>query len=144
MRIRNAAVAGATALAVAFAGVANAETPAKPSTETNTTAGSSQPAKGEFDLTGKILDTTKDPELAKKLENPTKATGATLSSKFGDGLDKNVATNGNNIFGDHQDPNLPGWAKLFYASGILGAVGTVIGTIIAAVNYGLHEGLIKF
>ena len=72
------------------------------------------------------------------------ANGSTLSSDLGDKLDKNIATNGNNIFGDKQDPNLPGWAKLFYASGILGAVGTVIGTIIAAVNYGLHEGLIKF
>ncbi|EEI27947.1 hypothetical protein [Corynebacterium glucuronolyticum] len=142
MRIRNAAVAGATALAIAFSGVANAEEPAQPA------AGSSQPAKGEFGIDpAKTIDTTKGKDFGlnkgKELKNPTNSKSM-LSSNIGDGLDKEVATNGNNIFGDHQDPNLPGWAKLFYASGILGAIGTVIGTIIAAVNYGLHEGLIKF
>ena len=142
MRIRNAAVAGATVLAIAFSGVANAEEHAQPA------AGSSQPAKSEFGIDpAKTIDTTKGKDFGlnkgKELKNPTNSKSM-LSSNIGDGLDKEVATNGNNIFGDHQDPNLPGWAKLFYASGILGAIGTVIGTIIAAVNYGLHEGLIKF
>ncbi|MDK7214242.1 hypothetical protein [Corynebacterium pyruviciproducens] len=136
MRIRNAAVAGATALAVAFAGVANAEEPAK--TENTTKVANIDNPKSEFYIApGDRINNDRKIKL--------EVTGNSMgSSKIGDKLDKNVYTNGNNIFGDKQDPNLPAWAKLFYASGILGAVGTVIGTIIAAVNYGLHEGLIKF
>lgn len=127
MRICNAAVAGATALALTFSSVAGA---------------------ADFTIDpDKTIDMTKGPDYGlnkdKELQNPTNSKSLG-SSNFGDGLDKEVATNGNNIFGDEQDPNLPGWAKLFYASGILGAIGTVIGTIIAAVNYGLNEGFIKF
>lgn len=133
MRIRNAAVAGATALAVAFTGVANAETPKTPE--------KTMTSEGEFKVDPDKIVTPGKEGVGELQGN---ANGSTLSSDLGDKLDKNIATNGNNIFGDKQDPNLPGWAKLFYASGILGAVGTVIGTIIAAVNYGLHEGLIKF
>lgn len=133
MRIRNAAVAGATALAVAFSGVAAAQ---------EVTTPNYQNENSEFYINpDKIIDGSKAPSKDKLV---VKEGESNLSSKIGDGLDKEIPTNGNNIFGDHQDPNLPGWAKLFYASGILGAIGTVIGTIIAAVNYGLHEGLIKF
>lgn len=128
MRIRNAAVAGATALAVAFSGVAAAE-------DTNTTPGVS---KDYYEPTGDQLPPNKPGEL------PINKGDSNLSSKFGDGLDKFEAASGNDIFGVEKAENLPGWAKLFYASGILGAIGTVIGTIIAAVNYGLNEGFIKF
>ncbi|MDD7586803.1 MAG: hypothetical protein SPK00_04025 [Corynebacterium glucuronolyticum] len=136
MRIRNAAVAGATALAVAFSGVAVAEEPAVPN----------YLQKGnEFYIEPSNIVNGDGKENAKGTDElPIKEGTSNLSSKFGDLLDKKIPTNGNNIFGDRQDPQLPGWAKLFYASGILGAIGTVIGTIIAAVNYGLHEGLIKF
>lgn len=128
MRIRNAAVAGATALAIAFSGVAVAE-------DTNTTPGVS---KDYYEPKGDQVAPNKPGEL------PINKNDSNLSSKFGDGLDKFESVSGNDIFGVEQAENLPGWAKLFYASGILGAIGTVIGTIIAAVNYGLNEGLIKF
>ncbi|WP_297185878.1 hypothetical protein [uncultured Corynebacterium sp.] len=131
MRIRNAAVAGATALAVAFSGVAVAQ---------EATPNYKNP-KSEFYIPEENI-INNDGEFDESLK--PKEGASNLSSKIGDGLDKEVPTNGNNIFGDEQDPNLPGWAKLFYASGILGAIGTVIGTIIAAVNYGLNEGFIKF
>lgn len=142
MRIRNAAVAGATALAVAFAGVANADEPTK-SEDTTKVANIDNP-KSEFYIPSENRINTEKNPAASKDKLKVKEGESNLSSTIGDGLDKFVPTNGNNIFGDKQDPELPGWAKLFYASGILGAVGTVIGTIIAAVNYGLHEGLIKF
>lgn len=141
MRIRNAAVAGATALAVAFAGVANAEAPK--TIDTPKVANIDTPGNDFYIAPENRINTEKNPAASKdKLK--VKEGESNLSSKIGDGLEKNKYASGNNIFGDKQDPELPGWAKLFYASGILGAVGTVIGTIIAAVNYGLHEGLIKF
>lgn len=137
MRIRNAAVAGATALAIAFSGVANAEEPAKVPNIDNPTSEHYIEDKDRVNLNN---DATSKDNL--KVDKEKKESN--LSSKIGDGLDKEKYASGNNIFGSVQDPELAGWAKLFYASGILGAIGTVIGTIIAAVNYGLHEGLIKF
>ncbi|MFP7665725.1 MAG: hypothetical protein ACHEUT_09320 [Corynebacterium pyruviciproducens] len=135
MRIRNAAVAGATALAVAFTGVANAEAPK--TNGTTKVANIDTPGNDFYIAPGDRINN--DRKI--KLEVSGNSMG---SSNIGDRLEKNKYASGNNIFGDKQDPQLAAWAKLFYASGILGAVGTVIGTIIAAVNYGLHEGLIKF
>lgn len=134
MRIRNAAVAGATALAIAFSGVANAEGPANIDNK-----------ESEFFIDdANRVNLNKDAASNDKLKVDPAKNESNLSSKIGDGLEKEKYASGNNIFGSSQDPQLAGWAKLFYASGILGAIGTVIGTIIAAVNYGLHEGFIKF
>ena len=137
MRIRNAAVAGATALAIAFSGVANAEEPAK-------VANIDNPANEHYIADKDRVNLNNDAPSKDNLKVDKEKKESNLSSKIGDGLDKEKYASGNNIFGSVQDPELAGWAKLFYASGILGAIGTVIGTIIAAVNYGLSEGFIKF
>lgn len=131
MRIRNAAVAGATALAIAFSGVASAET-----TDTPKVPNIENPQSEFYHEKENLVNGDREIKL--------QGEGNKTSSDLGDKLGKTTYVDGREIFGSSKNDEMAPWAKLFYASGILGAIGTVIGTIIAAVNYGLHEGLIKF
>ncbi|MDY6049445.1 MAG: hypothetical protein SPI77_02580 [Corynebacterium sp.] len=71
---------------------------------------------------------------------PVDGDGGNISSKLAGALDGDQWATGQDIFGSSQGANLPKWAELFYAAGILGAVGTVIGTVIAVYNYAAHQG----
>ncbi|MFS0180616.1 hypothetical protein ACL1EX_00850 [Corynebacterium striatum] len=119
MRIRNAALAGATAIAVAFGGTTIA-------TAAETTDGSS--------YTGIFSGSSND---------KSNSTGETdrkgsLSSKID--LDNNEPTNGRDIFGSSKDfSNVPAWAKALYAATIVGGLGTLVGGIIGPVyNFIVH------
>lgn len=119
MRIRNAAIAGATALAVAFGGttVASAEeTPApKPEQQQSSNAnGSSNSAEKE----GAEKDAAK---------------GASLSSKINTGLnlEGDKEADGQKIFGSSKDlSEQPKWAKVLYGTTIATAIATLIGMVV--------------
>ncbi|ERS47148.1 hypothetical protein QP943_01610 [Corynebacterium kefirresidentii] len=124
MRIRNAAIAGATALAVAFGGttVASAdetvnqngnEITVQPQNPSNT-------AKGGDDDNGK--------------------SGGSLSSELGHKLEGDKAANAVGIFGSSKDfSGQPAWAKVFYGATVLAGVGALLGGIIGPVyNFFVH------
>lgn len=127
MRIRNAAIAGATAIAVAFGGttVASAQTTAA---TTTTTAAPVTEYPGIFGSS----NTTNE---------------GTVSSKIGNKLDQKDPANGQAIFGSSKSENdgqdtlakQPAWAKLLYAATIIGGIASVVGTIVGPVyNYIFH------
>ena len=84
------------------------------------------------------LDANKAPTGANT--TPAEGDGGNGSSGLAAALQGDQWATGQDIFGSSQGANLPGWANLFYAAGILGAIGTVIGTVIAVYNYAAHEG----
>lgn len=129
MRIRNAAIAGATAIAVAFGGTTiatAAETPAEPDTA----------ASAEGSSEGLSSDDAKSEE---------EGNGGSLSSKIGDsdlvdkgeGDDKNMQFNGRDVFGSSKNfENVPSWAESFYALTIVASIGSLIGLVVGPVaNY---------
>ena len=127
MRIRNAAIAGATALAVAFGGttVASAadtvnqngnEITVQPQNPSNTAKG------GDDDQT------------------PEDYTPS-LSSKLGHKLEGDQAANAVGIFGSSKDfSGQPEWAKILYGLTVVAGLGTLLGTIIGPVHNFLVHG----
>lgn len=133
MRIRNAAVAGATALALTFGGstVAFAQDTAPTAVENQ-----DQPNTAK----GGDADTTPDDYKP------------SLSSKIGNKLEGDKAANGQAIFGSSKHENCdanepdkcetlsgqPDWAKTAYGVGVAGAVASVIGLIGVVYNFFVH------
>lgn len=122
MRIRKAAIAGATALAVAFSGtaVASAETEGDQAVQVNRQEG----------------DTT-----ATSSDKEDKGG----SSKIGNDLWADSDADGTKIFGKDTDlSSQPAWAQALYGIGIASAVVTVIGGLVGpALNF-IKFGPIKF
>ncbi len=133
MRIRNAALAGATALAVAFGGstVAFAAETTEQGDNTVTVEKQSQSKKSQS-KTGPegVADTT--PEDYKP----------SLSSKIGniEGLESDQAADGTAIFGSSKDfSEQPEWAKILYGVTVAAGVSALLGTIIGPVyNFFVH------
>ncbi|MBU5653507.1 hypothetical protein KPA07_01055 [Corynebacterium aurimucosum] len=126
MRIRNAAIAGVTALAVAFGGttVASAADTVQQD-DHSVTVQEQNPSKTAQD--GKD-DTT--PEDYKP----------SLSSKVGQKLEGDKAANGVAIFGSSKDfSGQPAWAKVFYGATVFAGLGALLGSIIGPVyNFFVH------
>ena len=126
MRIRNAAIAGATALAVAFGGttVASAADTVNQNGN-NVTVEQANPSK-----TGKAQAYGQTPE----------AYTPSLSSKLGHKLEGDKAANGVAIFGSSKDfSGQPAWAKVFYGATVVAGVGALLGGIIGPVyNFFVH------
>ena len=126
MRIRNAAIAGATALAVAFGGttVASADETVNQNGN-NVTVEQANPSK-----TGKGQAEDQTPEDY----TPS------LSSKLGHKLEGDQAANGVGIFGSSKDfSGQPAWAKVFYGATVVAGVGALLGGIIGPVyNFFVH------
>ena len=124
MRIRNAAIAGATALAVAFGGttVASADVNQNGNTVPVEQAGPSKTGAGQ-----------------KEDQTPEDYTPS-LSSKIGNKLEGDQAANGVGIFGSSKDfSGQPAWAKVFYGATVLAGVGALLGGIIGPVyNFFVH------
>lgn len=133
MRIRNAAIAGATAIAVAFGG---------------TTIASAEEATNDENISSNVegtsSDLSSDAEGAEGTEGE-ESDGGSLSSKIGDsdlvdkGEDdnKNTQFNGRDVFGSSKDhDNIPSWAESFYALTIVASIGSLIGLVVGpAANY---------
>lgn len=126
MRIRNAAIAGATALAVAFGGttVASAQETVTQD-DHNVTVEQQNPSK-----TAKGGDDDQTPEDYKP----------SLSSKIGHKLEGDQAANGVGIFGSSKDfSGQPAWAKVFYGATVVAGLGALLGGIIGPVyNFFVH------
>ena len=122
MRIRNAAIAGATALAVAFAGTTvavAAEGPSSAETTQTTTAneGSSQQASSNE---GQSFPNKVDQDLQLEGEKPA---------------------DGTKLFGSSKDfSEQPVWAKVLYSLTILGGIGAVLGGVIGPVYNFINHG----
>ncbi|MGV0349868.1 hypothetical protein ACUY2G_02865 [Corynebacterium guaraldiae] len=136
MRIRNAALAGATALAVTFGG---------------STVAFAQDAAPQDENTSSTTQ-----ENGSSASNENTNSKASLSSKIGDtwfnkGKDDNKTTeaDGRAIFGsskhEHcdadetdQDCTQPTWAKTLYGVGVASAVASVLGFIGVVYNFFVH------
>ena len=121
MRIRNAAIAGATALAVAFGGttVAGAVegSSSAEATQTATNEGSSQNG-----------SSNEGQSLPNKIDQDLK-------------LEGEKAADGTKIFGSSKDfSGQPVWAKVLYSLTILGGIGAVLGGVIGPVMNFINHG----
>ena len=126
MRIRNAAIAGATALAVAFGGttVASADETVNQNGN-NVTVEQANPSKTG---NGQAKDQTPEDYTP------------SLSSKIGNKLEGDKAANGVGIFGSSKDfSGQPAWAKVFYGATVVAGIGALLGGIIGPVyNFFVH------
>ena len=130
MRIRNAAIAGATAIAVAFGG---------------TTIASAEEATNDENISSNVENTSSDLSSDEDAASEEEGNGGSLSSKIGDSDlvnkgpedDKNTQFNGRDVFGSSKDhDNIPSWAESFYALTIVASIGSLIGLVVGPVaNY---------
>ncbi|MGV0352409.1 hypothetical protein [Corynebacterium confusum] len=128
MRIRKAAIAGATAVAVAFSGtsIATAET-------TVDQNGNQSVVEDHTNLT------TDDAEQ----DTTDKDYTPSLSSKINTGLnlEGDKAADGVSIFGSSKDfTNVPNWAKALYGLLIAGGIGSVLGMIVGPLDNFIKYG----
>jgi len=121
MRIRNAAIAGATALAVAFGGVAVAS--AEDTTNERASLGQN--------LSSVIKDTKADD-----------GEHLTLSSKIGANADKDQKVTGHDLLGKQKGENNPRWGEIWRDGTVALGITSAIGTLIGAYNYALYNGFI--
>ena len=131
MRIRNAALAGATALAVAFGGstVAFAAETTEQGDNTVTVEKQSQSKKSQSKTgPGGVADTTPEDYTP------------SLSSKIGNKVEGDQAADGTAIFGSSKDfSGEPEWAKILYGVTIATGVAALVGNIIGPVyNFFVH------
>ncbi|MDK6806941.1 hypothetical protein FKE98_00830 [Corynebacterium aurimucosum] len=139
MRIRNAALAGATALAVTFGGstvafaqdAAPQDENASSTSQENGSSASEEGTKGEASLSSKIGD------WFYVDENDNKGTEADGRAIFGSSkhehCDADETDQDCTSLGDQ-----PTWAKTFYGLGIASAVASVAGLIGVVYNFFVH------
>lgn len=130
MRIRNAAIAGATAIAVAFGG---------------TTIASAEEATNDENISSNVEGTSSDLSSDEDAASEEEGNGGSLSSKIGDSDlvnkdeddNKNTQFNGRDVFGSSKNfDNVPSWAQGFYALTIIASIGSLIGLVVGpAANY---------
>ncbi|MDD7582257.1 hypothetical protein ACEE23_06185 [Corynebacterium sp. 32222D000AT] len=128
MRIRKAAIAGATAVAVAFSGtsIATAETTVN---------------QGDHDVNVEQHD-PKTTDGAEKDETKPDYTPS-LSSKINTGLnlEGEKPANAVAIFGSSKDfSEVPNWAKALYGLLIAGGIGTALGMIVGPLDNFIKYG----
>lgn len=141
MRIRNAAIAGATALAVAFGGTTVAfaednnssaqENTNSSASQDNGSSASEEGAKGEASLSSKIGD------WFYVSEDDNKGTEADGRAIFGSSKHENCDANETEEKCTHLSDQ-PTWAKAFYGLGIASAVASVAGLIGVVYNFFVH------
>ena len=132
---RTAAVAAATAVAVSFTGISAATAQDEQQHEDN---------ESSF-VEGSSVLSSEDAQDSLSSENTEESPN--LSSKIGDLMNADKNTSGSDLFGEEQgnegdngDITNPGWARLWRDGNIVAAIGTVVGGIIAAYNYGVYNG----
>ena len=121
MRIRNAAIAGATALAVAFGGTTVAVA-----------------AEGSSDAAQTAPATNEDSS-----QQGSSSEGQSFPNKVDQDLELegDKAADGTKIFGSSKDfSGQPVWAKVLYSLTILGGIGAVLGGVIGPVVNFINHG----
>ncbi|QFQ01639.1 hypothetical protein CUROG_01190 [Corynebacterium urogenitale] len=154
--LRKAALAVATASAVAFAGtsVAGAQTEDENNALTQISSeGESSLAgneEGESSLAGKEeaesapADEEQGGSSLSSDEQSEDASGSSnFLSRIGKVLGADQYVNGAQLWGFQQGENLPPWAVLFKVGTIVGVIGTIAGAVIAGINGLKNMGLIK-
>ncbi|GAA0202581.1 hypothetical protein [Corynebacterium riegelii] len=123
---RNAAVASATAAALVLGGATVATADEQKETSSSTTTEDKSTEKKDLIFAGK-----------QKVEGKDDGNWPNSEHK-----DKNYFATDH--FGEKTDVNgVPDWARWWVDSSIVGAIGAVIGLIIAGVNYASYNGWIK-
>ena len=121
MRIRNAAIAGATALAVAFGGTTVAVAAEGSSDAT-------QPAPATNEGSSQEGSSSKGQSFPNKVDQDLK-------------LEGEKEADGTKIFGSSKDfSEQPVWAKVLYSLTILGGIGAVLGGVIGPVYNFINHG----
>lgn len=125
-KFRNAALAAATATAVAFGGTAIATAAPQPNgTSSSLTSGTKQ--EGDTSIRDLIRAIGEKPGL-----------GA-----VGDKTDANVEVDVRDVWGKEvYDKETPQWARIWRDTLNWGALLTIIGTVIGAANWALYNGLL--
>ena len=128
MRIRNAALAGATALAVAFGGSTVAFAAETTEQGDNTVTVESQSQSQSKTGPDGVADTTPEDYTP------------SLSSKVGNKVEGDQAADGTAIFGSSKDfSGEPEWAKILYGVTVATGVAALVGNIIGPVyNFFVH------
>lgn len=133
-KFRNAALAAATATAVAFGGTAVAGAEETPKNPNNTS--SSHFFSGWGGEHNGRTDATLGEVLKKGFEKTGEGKGST---GFGAALDRETDAQISNFWGKDTGP-LPQWARIWRDSVEWFALLTGVGIVIGAGNYALHEG----
>ncbi len=130
---RTAAVAAATAVAVSFTGITAASAQDEQQHENN---------ESSFVEGSSVLSSEDAQDSLSSNEDDSN-----LSSRIGDLMNADEDTSGSELIGDEKgnegdngDITNPGWARLWRDGNIVAAIGTVVGGIIAAYNYGVYNG----
>lgn len=142
--IRNAAVAGVTALAVSLSGVQAFAAEETPATETETSTTTTTAAPTEDTNEGKTEEPSKDNEGPSDKAGDETKTGS-LSSKYSKEYDGEKAVKGQDAFGSSKlsKDKLPKWFNAWEGFTIAGIVLTVFTNLIApAYNYLKYNGII--
>ncbi|MGP5110387.1 hypothetical protein ACTXJT_00650 [Corynebacterium casei] len=133
---RTAAVAAATAFAVSFTGI-TAASAAEDEQQHEDNASSF--VEGSSVLSSDDAQETLSSENTEEYPN--------LSSKIGDLMSAEKNTTGSDMHGEETgkdgngaDETVPGWARIWRDGNIVAAIGTVVGGIVAAYNYGVYNG----
>ncbi|WP_193024359.1 hypothetical protein [Corynebacterium casei] len=132
---RTATVAAATAVAVSFTGI-TAASAAEDEQQHEDNASSF--------VEGSSVLSSDDAQETLSSENTEEY--PTLSSKFGDLMNADESTSGADFLGNEKgengddDETNPGWARLWRDGNVVAAIGTVVGGIVAAYNYGVYNG----
>mgnify|MGYP007072545819 CR=1 FL=1 len=128
MRIRKAAIAGATAVAVAFSGTSIA------------TAETTVDQKTTVDQNGNQIDVD---EHTNQVDHPEDKGEQSLSSKINQdlNLEAEKPANAVAIFGSSKDfSKVPNWAKALYGLLITGGIGSVLGMIVGPLHNFIKYG----
>ncbi|EEI64029.1 hypothetical protein [Corynebacterium glucuronolyticum] len=142
--IRNAAVAGVTALAVSLSGVQAFAAEETPATETETSTTTTTAAPTEDTNEGKTEEPSKDNEGSSDKAGDETKTGS-LSSKYSKEYEGEKAVTGQDAFGSSKlsKDKLPKWFNAWEGFTIAGIVLTVFTNLIApAYNYLKYNGII--
>lgn len=142
--IRNAAVAGVTALAVSLSGVQAFAAEETPATETETSTTTTTAAPTEDTNEGKTEEPSKDNEGSSDKAGDETKTGS-LSSKYSKEYEGEKAVKGQDAFGSSKlsKDKLPKWFNAWEGFTIAGIVLTVFTNLIApAYNYLKYNGII--
>lgn len=144
---RTAAVAAATAVAVSFTGITAASAQSSEDTENTqetTQETTHEDSQSSFVEGGNVLSSEEGQNV---LSSDDEDEYPTLSSKFGDLMNAGKNTTGSDMLGEETgkdgngaDETVPGWARIWRDGNVVAAIGTVVGGIIAAYNYGVYNG----
>lgn len=144
---RTAAVAAATAVAVSFTGITAASAQSSEDTENTqetTQETTHEDSESSFQEGSSVLSSDRAQDV---LSSENTEESPNLSSKFGELMNAGDTTSGSDLLGDEKGNNgdngditNPGWARLWRDGNVVAAIGTVVGGIIAAYNYGVYNG----